>query len=394
MAKGSQDRTTEYVALPKGSISQLDGDEPVTDEELAFDEFIAGMSAERMGELRIGKIKIEKDGTPLANSKGAHCFSCPIDQFTYSGLLEHIRRRHGAGLYRVVGIEAGKRGLAFNRLIEIAEELNPQTPTESPLSNPANYLESVGKIMAESAARTEALIARLTESKPAAVDPMDSMMKMASMFSMMMKSMAEGVVKPANAPDLLGQLETLAKLKELFGNMGDGGSDKESNFFDVVKAGLQSFGPALAALAVRGAQSATPALPLPTLPSQPPIGSDPRSFAPQPAPAAAPAGNDPMLAKLKNQVGILVANAKSGADPVQVAQMILEMTPDDKLDDLGEMLDAPDMVDKMATLNPEVQNYRTFFEQLRAQLLALLDTTEPDTLAPTPTPAPGNAPTT
>lgn len=388
MAKAQQNQGTEYVALPKGALSGDFQGEPVSDEELAFDEFIAGMSAERMGELRVGKIKVEKDGTPIANSKGAHCFACPIDQFSYSGLLEHIRRRHGAGLYRVVGVEQGKRGLAFNRLIEIAEELAREDKPESPLQNPANMLESVGKIMAESAARTEALIARLSETRAAPVDPMDSMAKMAALFSTMMGSVS-GMFKqqPAGGGtgDLLGQLETLVKLKELFGATGGGGdSDKESNFFDVVKAGLQSFGPALATLAVRGAQTPAPQLPAP---AQPPIGTDPRSFAPQPfapqpqpQPAAAP-GSDEM-ASLKRQVDALVQNAKNGVDPGVLANTILDLTPDEKLDDLGDMLEAPDMIEKMASLNPEVQNYRDFFEKLRKALLDLLGEPAADTLAP------------
>lgn len=89
-----------------------------------------------------------------------------------------------------------------------------------------------------------------------------------------------------------------------------------------------------------------------------------------------------MLATLKNQVDILVTNAKNGADPGQLADLILRMTPDDKIDDLGAMLDAPDMVDKMASLNPEVQNHRDFFEKLRAALLSLLEPADATTLPP------------
>lgn len=395
MAKTQREGTTEYVALPKGSIDTLGNDEPVSDEELAFDEFVSGMAAERMGEIRVGKIKVAKDGTPIANTKSAHCFSAPIDQFTYSALLEHIRARHGAGLYRVVGVEAGKRGLIFNRLLEIAEELNPPAAQESALQSPANMLESVGKIMAESQARTEGLIARLTESKPAAVDPMEQLTKMATLFATIMGAVPKPV--PTAGDDFLGQLEKLAKIKDLLGGLGGGGggdSDKESNFFDVVKAGLTSFGPALATLAVRGAQQGAPAaLPAPQ-PLQPPIGTDPRTFYQPQGPMqsqqpAAPAADENM----KKQVDILVQNAKMGTDPMQLAGVILDMTPDEKLDDLEAMISAPNMIDNLATLNPEVTNYRPFFEKLRDSLKTLLKEIPADTL-PANTPAGGSgAPT-
>lgn len=395
MAKTQREGTTEYVALPKGSIDTLGNDEPVSDEELAFDEFVSGMAAERMGEIRVGKIKVAKDGTPIANTKSAHCFSAPIDQFTYSALLEHIRARHGAGLYRVVGVEAGKRGLIFNRLLEIAEELNPPAAQESALQSPANMLESVGKIMAESQARTEGLIARLTESKPAAVDPMEQLTKMATLFATIMGAVPKPV--PTAGDDFLGQLEKLAKIKDLLGGLGGwggGDSDKESNFFDVVKAGLTSFGPALATLAVRGAQQGAPAaLPAPQ-PLQPPIGTDPRTFYQPQGPMqsqqpAAPAADENM----KKQVDILVQNAKMGTDPMQLAGVILDMTPDEKLDDLEAMISAPNMIDNLATLNPEVTNYRPFFEKLRDSLKTLLKEIPADTL-PANTPAGGSgAPT-
>lgn len=391
MAKSQERQGTEYVALPKGSIDALGNDEPVTDEEMAFDEFIAGMSAERMGELRVGKIKVARDGTPVANTRGAHCFACPIDQYTYSGLLEHIRNRYGAGLYRVVGIETGKRGLVFNRLIEIAEDIGPVGKgQESALNSPGNLFESVGKIMAESQARTEGLIARLTESRAPAVvppDPMDMMTKMAGLFATIMGA----APKPATAGgDLLDSLEKIVKLKELLGGLGGdgGGSDKESNFYDVVKTGISSFGPALAALAMRAQQAAQSQPPALAPPSQnPPINYP----LPPQVPANAPPGQSDETMNLKKQVDILVSNAKMGADPMQLAGTILDLTPDEKLDDLGNMLEAPDMIEKMASLNPEVNNHRDFFAKLRDSLLTLLDDGSADTLAPNATPVPGAA---
>jgi hypothetical protein len=384
MAKAQSNQGTEYVALPKGAIDAL-GDEPISDEELAFDEFVGSMSAERMGELRVGKIKVAKDGTPIANTRGAHCFACPIDQFTYSGLLEHIRDKYGAGLYRLVGTEAGKRGLVFNRLIEIAESIAPKSPAqESPLQNPQNMLESVGRIMAESAARTEALIARLTETKAPTVDPMDSMTKMATMFSTMMASMAGMFKQPAagGGGDILDQAEKLLKLKELLGG-GSSGNDSgaESNFFDVVKAGLQSFGPALATLAVRGAQNQEhPALAAPGAPQVIPAAQPNTASYQKPGPTMRQP--DPAMANFKRQVDTLVQNAKSGVDPMQLAGTILDLTPDEKLDDLEAMLQAPDMIEKMAALNPEVQIHRQFFDKLRSALLTLLMEETGDTLAP------------
>jgi hypothetical protein len=377
---------TEFIALPAGSIEdgELLGDE-LTDEENAFNEFRTGFGAEKMGELRVGKLKLGKDGAPIANSKSAHCFSCPIDRYNFSELLEYIREHYGSGVFRVVGIESGKRGVVFNKLVEIAEDRGPRPAADSALQNPNNMFESVGKIMAESQARTEALIARLTERQPVALplDPMESMTKMAALFGSLMQSMAAAIPKPATTGgtgDILDQAEKLLKLKELLSGSGGNDSGTESNFYDVVKAGLQSFGPALATLAVRGAQQTQP--PALAAPESPQVISTQTAAPSYAKPGPVPKQGDPAMASFKRQVDTLVQNAKLGVDPATLAGTILDLTPDEKLDDLEAMLQAPDMIEKMAALNPEVQTYRTFFDSLRAALLGLLAETVEDTLAP------------
>ena len=383
MARSDKPSGQEYIALPSGTLrdAELLEDE-LNDEETAFNEFRTGFGAEKMGELRVGKLKLGRDGAPIANSKSVHCFSCAVDRYNFSELLEYIREHYGSGVFRIVGIESGRKGVVFNKLVEIAEDKGPKTgPQESPLQNPQNLFESVGRIMAESQARTEALIARTLETRTiptAPVDPMDTMAKMATLMATLM-----GVMPKPAADDLLGSLEKLAKVKELLGTFsGDGGNGggAEANFYDVVKTGLQSFGPALATLAMRNTQIApqTPAL-APPAPVAPPNTA---------ANYDKPNGRQPgqeqgniAMESLKRQIGALIMNAKLGATPDQVANMVLDSTPDDKLDALANMIEDPACVDKMAQLNPDVQNYRDFFNQLRAALMALLTEDEPATLA-------------
>jgi hypothetical protein len=88
------------------------------------------------------------------------------------------------------------------------------------------------------------------------------------------------------------------------------------------------------------------------------------------------------MADFKRKVDTLVQNAKTGVDPMQLAGTILDLTPDDKLDALATMLEAPDVIEKMAALNPEVQNYREFFDKLRSGILGLLAESEPATVPP------------
>ena len=76
---------------------------------------------------------------------------------------------------------------------------------------------------------------------------------------------------------------------------------------------------------------------------------------------------------LSQQVAVLLAQAKAGASPDTLAEMIVGSTPEDKLGELEKYLSQPDLLESMIKLNPEVANYRQFFEELRDSVLQMLD---------------------
>ena len=75
---------------------------------------------------------------------------------------------------------------------------------------------------------------------------------------------------------------------------------------------------------------------------------------------------------MKPQVDILVNNAKVGVAPDAMAQTVVDLTPKDKLNDLYEFIGADNCIERLTALNPEVQNYLPFFEQLRNRVKYLL----------------------
>lgn len=366
-------KETTYEALPVDPT--LEPENEKSDEERAFEEFVNSLGAERMGVLRVGKLVLGKNNAPLATSKSEHCFSCPIDQYTYDELLEYLRDNYGPGLYRILGIPSGDR-VRFNKIVAIAQDKRKPNAnfSQADFANPTSVLETVSKLIADSQARTEALIERLAPRASAqhSSDPTDTMVKLAGVMSAMMQGIAGLVAQRPQSPggdDFFAQLEKFARIKELLGGFGDSG---ESNFFDVVKTGIQSFAPVLSHV-IQKASVEAPKM----LAAAPAVGQAIQSSIPggmnlagsQGIPAQGSMKNS-ALDQFKSSIDGLVTNARNGVDPVKLADTILSLTPKERLPELVALLESPDVIARMAEVNPEVLQYREYFETLRAEVLA------------------------
>jgi hypothetical protein len=66
---------------------------------------------------------------------------------------------------------------------------------------------------------------------------------------------------------------------------------------------------------------------------------------------------------------VLLANAKAGVDPIDMANTVLDMTPESQLDKLYAFISDTHCIEKMAAVNSEVRTYTDFFSRLRNELI-------------------------
>ena len=78
------------------------------------------------------------------------------------------------------------------------------------------------------------------------------------------------------------------------------------------------------------------------------------------------------IEQMKPQVDVLLNNAKKGASADAVADMVVNMTPEEKLNQLYEFIAGEKCIENLIKINPDVQNYLPFFEALRARVKWLL----------------------
>ncbi len=350
-----------------------------SDEEAAFTNFRNSFTGDEMGILRVSRLRVSKFTKNLQSLKGAQCFSVPIDQYQYDELLEVLRDRYGGGLYRLVGIQKGHQGTKFNTLVEIAEDLSINRDEKTGAatdggSNVGVMMDTVSGMLAEAHERTERMFERFAPQAQTLANPMTAMKETIEMLATL------GVVGAKAQPDMLGELERLAKLKDLASSFA-GDNNAGANFYDMAGKVVENFGPAFMAMAANmprpgPAVTTTPAPALaPALASLDAPGGE---IPPDPGPSPVQAHIDQM----KPQVAILVSNAKNNADPEAVGDMVVNMTPDERLSDLYEMIAAENCIERLIKLNPEVQNYLPFFEALRVRIKWLLLPEEEATIIP------------
>src|SRR5204862_4317358 len=141
------------------------------------------------------------------------------DRFNFEELCEYIRTNYGGGLYRLIGTQKGKKGSAFNRLIEIVEPIKQKTADGQPPQSLGGIMDAVTNLIAAQEERTERLLQRLgIGTTPTVVappqDPFDLMQKILGMLSTM------GVIgaKPAGG-GFVEELERHAKVADMLGSL-------------------------------------------------------------------------------------------------------------------------------------------------------------------------------
>lgn len=368
---------------PKGRLleyvdAEIDS-EPLSDEEIAFDEFRNSLGAgEDMGTVRVGRIAATDTRLHSTNAKSVYCFSFPVDRFNFEELCEYIRTNYGGGLYRLIGTKKGTKGSAFNRLIEIAEPLKQKATDGQAPQSLGGIVDVVTNLIAAQEDRTERLLQRLgigaTPAVVAAPDPFAMLEKTLGLVSTMMGAMNAG--RPAGG-GFVEELEKHAKIADMLGSLGGGGGDRaESNFYDLAGKTLETIGPMVkAALPTIMANAQRPAAPRGRVINQPPAGMQPPAGRPQNTPTqkpATPQGQQGKTMDFAQQVNLLLAQARAGTDPESLADTILQMTPETRIEELRAFISDPALVEKMAAVNPEVRNYADFFGKLKIHVLQML----------------------
>lgn len=408
MARGTstQERLEAVTVIPADDI-------PLDDIEGAFEEWRGSFdSGEEVGKLRAFQIPLDERGNVMATAKNQiRLGSWPIDLYDYDSLCAMLIRDfmppERVLAVRLVGTQAGQRGVRFNKIVVLRAPKDAPTP-----GRPGSESVDMAGLMRSIQENNERMLAQFRAMQPAQPprDTMDEMQRMMifsktlnepmmQMLTALLPALAGRPQPAATDPfaGFSGLLDVAEKLAELRG--GGSGDDSDSDWLKALKAIVPIAKPALEALpAVLAQKPATPQQPRLSGPAangaartNPAPGSQPTQPTPaQPAAQAQPAqatdipsGDSQVFAQLKPQIDTLVQMATEQPDPqaaVAAADFLydnmISTLPDEFYDRLYEVVHSDNFIRNATVFNPGVAKHVPWFIAFKAQVLKRYDDEE------------------
>lgn len=331
----------------------------VSEDEQAFNSWREQFGSDNYILAKVDRIPTERTGR--GQPKGEFLFTVAASEMDYFGLMQKLQREYGAGAYRVTLWDEKAGRIRAQRTFHVGEPKNvPEIRGESS----GDILRAVAMMMDKQQERTERLMLEMQNNALRAngsgSDPAQMMMAMATA----MKAMFEMMPKPEkNTVSIIEEIEKIKIIQSVFDKDSGGDSDSWVGILKSLGAPLlgavaqmqqnQQPGPIPAAQAITYQQNPVP-------PQQP-----------QPSPAQKlHAAKQQEVEHMKAQITALVNFAKQNREPGEVADMILDMTPENRLEDLLTFIERPDCVNFMVQMVPEAETVRHWLETLRGEILA------------------------
>lgn len=320
-----------------------DDDQPGTEENDQIDSIMAELGGDN---IKLSLYRI----SPGTGSAGAWIDDISSDQV--EDMKRYVRDEFGGGSYIVRILRNGK----FYKQVRFAIEAARKIPGAAAAA-PAPASDGLTQILLRQEENQRRILEMLSarNDRPQ-FDPFEMFTRVAELVKGM-KADAPAV----GAADLMTAwnkgLETAQKQLELARSIGAGGQG-ETGLMDLIRSGIESFGPALApAIAEHLAQKG---------PAKPPA---PNNAPLLPGRVDEPNGHAAQLdAHLKQLMQTLGAKAALNAD----VGLYAEWTFDNLDPQLVEMLlSTPGILDRLETPFPAVKQFRPWFDALLAQMIAM-----------------------
>jgi hypothetical protein len=367
-------------------------------QEEAFDQFRTDAGGEASSYVVwVFFVPTDKEGSPLARSKLENLFTCPVDQYTVDQILGKIRTEWMAPadtrwLVRVQIRDPRMHQIKFNQLFIVRKTPGSANSADAQPSQFTEVMDGVRRLMADQQARTDALLARLTERAAApavpARDPVEIMLAAQSQSMQMMAVLVQAMNGGNNKTSMLDNINMLRAIKGL-------GDDLSGNTGAPVDDGLSGILRSLVPLAIPFAQAIAarpPGTPLVSrVPAQLAAPQPLAGVAPAPATAAPPASATPvqpnpidvvseekMLNQLREALGVLADTAATNPDPKETAGTLLSSLPEEMDSVIYSTLSAPNWFEQLSLWQPKIAMHRSWFTSVRNEILNAYTTDAPE----------------
>lgn len=352
------------VNVDDAEYADYEPDPKMAEENAEFEAFKSEMhESQDQAKITVSKKMTDSRGRPVGKQM-FECFECGIDDYSFSQICSRIRDDFGTGLYQILGRNS-KGAYKFRKTVGI---LAPNSVDNVPAQNDVGGLiDKFSDAMQRQQMATEQMFLKLTGPQTGG-DAMDQMTKMASAMATIMGAMGIERQAPTPPKTLVEQLTEFKMIKELFGGGESDGIGGEANLYSLLGETVKAFGGPIATAIAAGAQSGE-------------LNKD--GLAALPAPEQTEAEKMGEQEKhdmaMRQQIHILIQNAKTKIPPEHFAGILVNHTPDDKQDELWDFISDEKCVDTIISLEPAAEPYRQWFDELRTAVINLMaEPVEPD----------------
>jgi hypothetical protein len=273
------------------------------------------------------------------NSNEEFVESLPVDKYDFEGLHAHIKKKWGAGDYRV-RIREGKKWV-INQYLSVREALDEKTPS-------TDMTGVVGQLLDQ--------IKRLNE-RPKS----DGNDRMAFLQEMLIMKQLFSTPQQSNGGGLNEMLGLITGLKNA-GLISTPNDEKDVTEKDGFMGFLSSMAPTLETIAKNAMQR--PQMPAPM--------HQPQYAQPAPQPVS-PAMGDEIKAMITMALMTLCHAAEKNAEQSIYVTWVLDQLPDEHLDEFFELLDSDDWLDTLDAMSyGKAKLYTLWFTGVRNAILAEL----------------------
>lgn len=337
-----------------------------TEEEIAFNSFVNEMQdSDEYAKIVVFRQPTAADGRS-AKKRLVFLFEAGIDEFTHSQMASYLRDNYGTGTYRLQGRDSGGK-IVFNRPIEVEAQKDTDrlAAARGTHESSSDILNSVGTMLMRMQERQEQLLEKFGQKQTGNTDTFQMMALCMDMATNMAKAMS-GNVQQNNSGDLIKRIEEVRQIGELVG-LGDKDRGSE-NFYSMMTETIRNFGPAFAQVMANAQNNPRLSAPQQSPPYPTPQKDNPKMQPVNPETPQQTAAD----AELKKNVEQLLQSAKAGVNSQTMATIVLDATPDEKLDDFYAFISSPDVLPHFIRLVPEVTEYQRWFMELRNELISQL----------------------
>ena len=354
-----------YTPVDIDDADFVDIDREPSEDEIEFQKFKDEFKqSNEYAKVSVYRQPTTSDGRP-GQKNLTFLFEAGVDEYTFSQLAGKLRDEYGTGTYRVQ-LRDKENLMKMNRAISIeAPKLSGDDNT------PGNIIAIVSRALQEQQVRTENMFRQLSGPQTSG-DAIDQIIKITTAIAPILTALGISRPEPAAPPKtLIEQITEHKMLMEFFGGSDDAALGGDANIYSLLTATMQSFGGPIAAAIAAGAESGA-------LNPQGVVALE----APKPMEAEKVTDKEKTNMAMRENIHILIKNAKMKIPPEAFAKVLVSSTPEEKSDELWEFISAEKCIDAIIELEPAAAEYREWFEKLREAVIGLMSDDEPEQVVP------------